>query len=82
MSSANSSSHAILYATHSLFLSAVSTAVNDPFGFYPMAEDLAPAMGTRRSKRMDGALKAIKHMRLAGQFDLKGFLIIITTDFA
>jgi hypothetical protein len=60
----------------------MSAAVHNTLGFDSMPENLAPTVGTGRGECMNGALKAVEHMRLCGQFHLKGFFIVVAANFA
>jgi hypothetical protein len=39
-------------------------------------------MAAGRRERMNGALKAVKNMRLAALDDLEGFVVVISANFA
>jgi len=60
----------------------MGTTVHRPLRLDSMADDLAPTMRARWCQGMDGALKAIEDMRLAGHFDFKGFVVVIPAHFA
>lgn len=47
-----------------------------------MADDFASAMVAFRRDYLDGALEAIEDMRLALRRDLKGFVVIVSAQFA
>lgn len=46
-----------------------------------MADDAIAAMFARGSQFVDGAFKAVKLVGIPVQFDLKTFVIVISTDF-
>jgi hypothetical protein len=60
--------HHIRYAH---FPGAMGTAEEGPLGLDSVTQDLAAAMGTDRRKFMSSALETVKHMLLAGGYDLE-----------
>ena len=72
----------ILYALGAFLGRTMGTTVHRPLSLDSMADDLAPTMRARWCQGMDGALKAIEDMRLAGHFDFKGFVVFIPAHFA
>ncbi|MBI3849077.1 MAG: hypothetical protein HY298_02125 [Verrucomicrobia bacterium] len=75
-------SNSINNATHPFFARAIGTAEQLPSCFHAVADNLAPAMFAERRQRMNGALKAIKHMGLAAHLHPKRLVIIISTNLA
>lgn len=65
-----------------LFMSAVSTAEIISAGFHTMSHDLAPAMFTLRREGMNGTFKAVKITGDTGHYDLQGFIVFVSTNFA
>jgi hypothetical protein len=61
---------------------AVGTTVESALCFQPVADDLATAMRAGGRQRMDGAVKAIKGVDLAGQPNFKGLVVVIAAQFA
>jgi hypothetical protein len=62
---------------------AVGAAIEVAVGFYAMANDLDATVLAGRGEGMDGTLKTIKGARShAGHAYLKGFIVLISTDFA
>ena len=63
-------------------LSAVGAAVHQAAGFVAMADDAATAMLAFRSELVDGALKAIKDVGIAGRHNLERKILVISANFA
>lgn len=72
----------ILHVMDSLLPRAVGTAVVVFSGLHPVADDLAPAMEALWGKRMNGALEAIKGIRLSAPSNMERRLVVISTMIA
>jgi hypothetical protein len=75
-------SGAIVHRSNSLFVGAVSAAVKAAAGLDTMPDDLAPAMFTLGGQRLHGALEAVKVAGDAGDDDLDGLIVFVSTNFA
>jgi len=62
--------------------SAARAAKNGAFALDTVANDLAPAVPARRSERMNGTLKTIKHVMSAIQDDIERLVVFVAAHFA
>ena len=74
-------SPAVSHSLDTFFGRTIGTAVEDTVGFYPMTNNLAPAMMTSRSQGRNRTFEAVEDMRLPTHEDLKGFIVVIATSF-
>ena len=65
-----------------LLPSAVSATIESTLLLQAMPDDLRSAVAACRSQRLNGALKAVKRVRLSIHHYLKGFVVIIAACFA
>jgi hypothetical protein len=74
--------HAIVDAGHTRFAGAMGAAIEGPFGFDAMADDLAIAVLTLRGEGVNGAFEAVEIMGLAADGDFHRFVVIVSANFA
>jgi hypothetical protein len=57
---------------------AICAAIQSIGSLHAVADNATVAMGAGRRKSMDGAFKAVEHMRLTGEPDFKAFIVAIS----
>jgi hypothetical protein len=59
----------------------VGTAIEDPFGFHAVTNDLTPTVSARGRKRVDGTFETIEYMRFTiVHAHLKTFIIFVSAQ--
>jgi 4-amino-4-deoxy-L-arabinose transferase-like glycosyltransferase len=64
---------------NTLIVCAVGAAIELPLAFNTMPNNATPTVGARRSKLVNGALKAIKPVAPPRHYNLKAFIVFIVT---
>jgi hypothetical protein len=60
---------------------AMGAAVKGAFGFYPMANDLAPTVLAYRRQLVNRALEAVERMGVTGGDHLEREIVVVAADF-
>jgi len=74
-------SPAVSHSLDSFFGRTIGTAVEVAVGFYPMTNNLAPAMMTSRSQGRNRTFEAVEDMCLPAHEYFKGLIVVIATSF-
>ena len=75
-------SDAIVNTHDTGFLRAVGTAVERAPGLDTMSDDSALAVRAGRRQCMNRALETVEHVRFSGVNHFKGFVVVVSADFA
>jgi hypothetical protein len=59
----------------------MSAAIEGSIGLYPVPNDLAATVLAGRGKSIDGAFKAVEHMRPTSHGHLKSLIVLVAAHF-